>query len=278
MIAKIPLGSWIETFIGFLEDNFEVVTEAFADVVGQLMIWFQQGMLFLPYWLVIPLIALLAWRVAGKGVALFSILGLLLIVNLRMWPETVATISMVLAATIISMVIGLPLGIWSSRNDTVHKIVTPVLDVMQTMPAFVYLIPVIPFFGLGNVPAVMATVVFSMPPVIRLTNLGIRQVPKELIEASEAFGSTPRQKLYKVQLPLALPTIMAGVNQTIMLSLSMVVIAAMIGAKGLGELVWSAIQRLQTGNGFEAGLGVVIVAVVLDRITQKVGRKNKKEE
>ena len=159
-------------------------------------------------------------------------------------------------------------------NDTANKIIIPILDFMQTMPAFVYLIPAIPFFGLGKVAAIFSTLVFAMPPSIRLTSLGIRQVPVELVEAADAFGSNKWQKLIKLQIPIATPTIMAGVNQTIMLALSMVVIAAMIGAKGLGGEVWKAIQRLQPGKGFEAGLGIVILAIVLDRIMQSVG-KNK---
>ncbi|WP_366923681.1 proline/glycine betaine ABC transporter permease [Metallumcola ferriviriculae] len=278
MIPKLPLGPWLEFIINFLDDNFSFITKAASNVVEAGIFKFQDFMMLIPYWLVIALVVVVAWRVAGRGVAIFAIFGLALIVNLQMWPETIETLAMVLFATLISMLIGLPLGIWSSRNEVVNRVVSPVLDFMQTMPAFVYLIPVIPFFGLGNVPAVMATVIFAMPPVIRLTNLGIRQVPAELIEASESFGSTPSQKLYKVQLPLALPTIMAGVNQTIMLSLSMVVIAAMIGARGLGGIIWSAIQRLETGSGFESGIGVVIVAIILDRVTQKVSGKKTREE
>jgi glycine betaine/proline transport system permease protein len=170
----------------------------------------------------------------------------------------------------LAILIGIPLGILAGVSKGFYKVITPILDFMQTMPAFVYLIPAIPFFGLGAVSAVFATVIFSIPPAIRLTALGIKQVPKDLIEASDAFGSTRFQRLIKIQLPLATPTIMAGINQTIMLSLSMVVIAAMIGAKGLGGEVWKAIQRLNLGLGFEAGLSVVIVAMVLDRITQHI--------
>ncbi len=195
--------------------------------------------------------------------------------NIGLWNATVSTLSLVLAATFIAVGLGLPLGIFAALNDKANKVIMPVLDFMQTMPAFVYLIPAIPFFGLGKVSAVFATVIFGMPPAIRLTSLGIRQVPGELIEASDAFGTTWKQKLLKVQLPMAVPTIMAGINQTIMLSLSMVVIAAMIGAGGLGGEVLRAIQRFQPGKGFEAGLGVVILAIILDRITQNIGKKYK---
>ncbi len=172
-----------------------------------------------------------------------------------------------------ALMIGIPTGILAAMNKYVNKTVMPILDVMQTMPAFVYLIPAIPFFGLGKVAAIFSTVIFAMPPAIRFTCLGIKQVPKELIECSEAFGSTRWQRLIKLELPLATPTIMAGVNQTVMLSLSMVVIAAMIGAKGLGGEVWKAIQRLQMGKGFEAGIGIVIVAIIMDRVLQKVGSR-----
>jgi glycine betaine/proline transport system permease protein len=183
------------------------------------------------------------------------------------------TLTLVFLATTVAVALGLPIGIWAAMSQRAYRVIMPVLDFMQTMPAFVYLIPAIPFFGLGPVSGIFATVIFSMPPAIRLTTLGIRQVPAELIEAADAFGSTRRQKLVKVQLPLAVPTIMAGINQTIMLALSMVVIAAMIGAGGLGGEVWKAIQRLQPGAGFEAGIAVVILAMILDRITQKIGQR-----
>jgi len=179
----------------------------------------------------------------------------------------------VILATLAALAIGIPIGILCALSKRAWKTVGPVLDMMQTMPSFVYLIPAIPFFGLGSVSAVFATIVFSMPPVIRLTALGILSVPKELVEASDAFGTTTTQKLFKVQLPLALPTIMAGINQTIMLSLSMVVIASMIGAGGLGREVWRSIQRLDAGSGFQAGVAIVIVAVVLDRITQAMAQR-----
>jgi len=178
-------------------------------------------------------------------------------------------------ATLLAVVIALPIGIAAALSDRLYRVIMPGLDFMQTMPAFVYLIPAIPFFGIGSVSAIFATVIFSMPPAIRFTTLGIRQVPEELIEASDAYGATRSQKLFKVQLPMSLPTVMAGINQTIMLALSMVVIAAMIGAGGLGSEVWRAIQRLQPGAGFEAGIAVVILAMLLDRITQSLGKGRK---
>ncbi len=207
-----------------------------------------------------------------------SFIGLIFCWNLGMWELTVSTIVLILIATLISILIGIPLGILAALYKKFYRIIIPILDVMQTMPAFVYLIPVIPLFRIGKLSAVLATVIFAIPPAIRLTCLGIKQLPEELIEAANAFGSTKKQKLIKVQLPLAVPTIMAGVNQTIMLSLSMVVIASMIGAGGLGKQVLWAVQNLKVGAGFEAGLGVVIIAIILDRVTQRIAGsgKNKK--
>jgi glycine betaine/proline transport system permease protein len=233
-----------------------------------------EGLMYLPPWVMIILIAIMGWRVAGRHVGIMSALGLLLLWNLRLWEPTMETLTLVLVATTLAISVGIPLGILAAISQIAYRIIMPILDFMQTMPAFVYLIPAIPFFGLGVVSAIFATVVFAMPPSIRLTCLGVRQVPKELLEAADAFGSTKTQKLFKLQLPLAVPTIMAGINQTIMLALSMVVIAAMIGAGGLGGEVWKAIQRLQTGMGFQAGIAIVILAMILDRITQKIGGKN----
>lgn len=221
----------------------------------------------------IALLVAIAWYLAGRRIGLMSLVGLLFLWNLRLWTPTMQTLVLVTLATLAALAIGIPIGIFSALNRRVWKTVSPFLDMMQTMPSFVYLIPAIPFFGIGPVSAVFATVVFSMPPVIRLTALGIMNVPGELIEASDAFGTSPAQKLFKVQLPLALPTIMAGINQTIMLGLSMVVIASMIGAGGLGREVWRAIQRLDAGSGFQAGIAIVIVAVILDRVTQAMAAR-----
>jgi glycine betaine/proline transport system permease protein len=273
-IPKIPIGRIIESFIDMLVDKFSFVTKAMSEFLGTGLDILEAGMMAMPPWLFIILAALLAWYLSrSRGIGLFTLLGLLLIWNMGLWQATVSTIALVLISTLVAISIGIPLGILTALNQVVHKGVMPILDVMQTMPAFVYLIPAIPFFGLGKVAAIFATVIFSMPPAIRLTCLGIRQVPRELVECADAFGSDRWQKLFKLQLPMAMPTIMAGINQTVMLALSMVVIASMIGAKGLGGEVWKAIQRLQMGNGFEAGLGIVIVAIVLDRILQKVGAR-----
>ena len=271
-IPRIPLGLGIEAVIDFLVDNFSPATKAVSAVVNTGLKFIETSLMALPEWLFIVLAVALAWQLTKrKGIALFTLLGLTMIWSMDLWQATVSTISLVVVSTLFTIMIGVPLGIATALSRTMYRVVTPILDVMQTMPAFVYLIPAIPFFGLGKVAAIFSTVVFAMPPAIRLTCLGIQQVPAELKECADAFGSTRWQKLVKLELPLATPTIMAGINQTVMLALSMVVIAAMIGAKGLGGEVWKAIQRLQMGNGFEAGIGIVIVAIILDRILQRFG-------
>lgn len=271
---RIPLAEGIEAALNFLSDNFAPMTKALSRVMEASFDGLVDLLNFPPPWIVILIFVGLAWWLSKNWrIAVFTLIGFALIWNLELWEPTVTTIALVIIATVVAVAAGIPLGILSALYEGVYRVIMPILDFMQTMPAFVYLIPAIPFFGLGPVSAIFSTVIFSMPPAIRLTCLGIRQVPSDLIEAADSFGSNRMQKLVKVQLPLATPTIMAGVNQTIMLSLSMVVIAAMIGAKGLGGEVWKAIQRFQPGAGFEAGLGVVIVAITLDRITQRFGTK-----
>jgi glycine betaine/proline transport system permease protein len=276
-IPKIPLGDGIDAALEVLTDLLSGLTRAFSDGVELGIDAIVSTLGLVPPVLLILVFAAIAWRVAGWRVALFTLIGLAFIWNLGLWDPTLNTLALVVLATLLAIALGVPLGIIAGLSDGFNGFATPILDFMQTMPAFVYLIPAIPFFGLGPVAAVFATVIFSIPPAIRLTSLGIRQVEEELIEASDAFGSTAMQKLRKVQLPLALPTIMAGVNQTIMLALSMVVIAAMIGAGGLGGEVWRAIQRLRPGQGFEAGIAVVIIAMVLDRITQQITGQNRRK-
>lgn len=273
-IPRLPLADWIDAGLDVLTDQFATATKIVSNLMETGIEGAVDTLMWLPPWASILLISLLAWRLAGARTAVLALLGLGLLWNLGLWEPTLQTLVLVLIATLIAVLIGTPLGILAALSPTAYRIVFPVLDFMQTMPAFVYLIPAIPFFGLGPVAAVFSTVIFAMPPAIRLTTLGIRQVPADLVEAADAFGSTRWQKLAKVQLPLAVPTIMAGINQTIMLALSMVVIAAMIGAQGLGGEVWRAIQRNEAGMGFEAGLAVVILAMVLDRITQGIGRRN----
>lgn len=275
---KIPIGSAIQAVIEFFVTHFSFATKAFAGITENGINLLIGTMMFFPPWALILIFTTIGWLLTrSRGITIFMLVGMALIWNLGLWAATISTIALVIIATVFSIMIGVPLGILAALNSVFYRIVMPVLDLMQTMPAFVYLIPAIPFFGLGPVAAIFATVIFSMPPSIRLTCLGIKQVPKELVEAADAFGSTKWQKLIKLQLPISTPTMMAGVNQTIMLALSMVVIAAMIGARGLGGEVWRAIQRLEPARGFEAGLGIVIVAIILDRIMQKLGSGTQKK-
>jgi len=272
----INIGQYIESAINWLTDNFSPFFDSLNYGIGGFIDGFQHILNIIPFYIAILLIAILAWFKAGKGIGIFTLLGLLLIHQMGFWEETMQTLALVLSSTSIALLIGIPLGIWAAHSDNCNKALRPILDLMQTMPAFVYLIPAVLFFGLGTVPGAFATIIFAMPPVVRLTSLGIRQVPANIIEASRAFGATPLQMLYKVQLPLALPTILTGVNQTIMMSLSMVVIAAMISAGGLGEIVLKGITQMKIGLGFEGGIAVVILAIVLDRITQGIAQQKKK--
>lgn len=270
---SFDIGDGIDSVVNYILDNFSPALDLIAASIGFVTNGLQNGLLAIPMPVGIAIFVLLAlWRVSF-GFAVFAGLSLALVGQMGLWSAMMETLSLVVASTVIAMVVGLPLGVAMARRDSVAAVIRPALDLMQTMPAFVYLIPAAMFFGLGAVPGTIATVIFSMPPVVRLTNLGIRQVDVEFVEAGNAFGCTPTQLLLKVQLPNAMPSIMAGINQTIMLSLSMVVIASMIGAGGLGNTVLTGIQRLDVGTGFEGGLAVVILAVILDRLTQSLGRK-----
>jgi glycine betaine/proline transport system permease protein len=221
---------------------------------------------------VVVVIALPSYRIVGQAFSVIAVTMLLAVVSLGIFEMAMSTLALVIVATLLSVVLGVPTGILAARNGRFDTILRPVLDIMQTMPSFVYLIPALMLFGLGKVPAIMATVIYAVPPIIRLTNLGIRQVDANVVEAARAFGSTGSQLLLKVQIPLAMPTVMAGLNQTIMMGLAMVVIAAMIGAKGLGVEVINGIARLDVGRGLIGGLGIVVMAVILDRITQGLGK------
>jgi ABC-type proline/glycine betaine transport system permease subunit len=275
-LPKIPIGKWVEAGEAWLESNAGPVFGGIKVFIGSIVNGLADGFNALPPLVLIVLFTVLAYWIARARVALFTLLGLFLVYNLGYWENTMETLALVLTASLISILLGVPIGIGCARNEKVQKMVTPVLDFMQTMPAFVYLLPAVSFFSLGVVPGVVASVIFSIPPTIRLTNLGIRQVPGDLVEAADAFGSTPMQKLLKLQLPIAVPTIMAGINQTIMLALSMVVVASMIGAQGVGVDVYRAVTQTKTGVGFEAGLAVVVLAIILDRITQNLVTKKRK--
>lgn len=232
----------------------------------------------MPPLLLIVLMSLIAWQVAGRRLAIGTLLSLLLVGFIGAWSEAMVTLALVLTSVLFCMVIGLPTGIWLARSDRAADTVRPILDAMQTTPAFVYLVPIVMLFGIGNVPGVVVTIVFALPPLIRLTNLGIRQVPTDLVEAARSFGASPGQLLFKVQLPLAMPTIMAGVNQTLMLALSMVVIASMIAVGGLGQMVLRGIGRLDMGLATVGGVGIVLLAIILDRITQSMGQNKRSHD
>ena len=264
----VPLGEAIDAGVSYLERTFAGSFDAFSGGALTLIEGLDTLLGALPFWVTIPLVGLALWRLRGVRTALLATLGLFLVVNLGLWESFLLTLTLVLSSELVIVVLGVPLGIWMAFSSAAERTFRSVLDFMQTMPSFVYLIPAVTFFGLGLVPGVVATVIFAMPPLVRLTNLGIRQVPLEVTEAADAFGSTRWQRLVKVQLPVALPTLLAGVNQSIMLSLSMVVIAALIGAGGLGQEVIRGMNTLDIGLGFEAGLAIVIMAVVLDRLTQ----------
>lgn len=272
MSELIPLGSWVDQSVHYLLDHDAKTFDAIGRAIEGLAALVEHGLQAVPMWLMMAcFIGVGLWRV-GWRFAFFTAASLFLIFATGFWDQTVVTLGLTLSSTIVSLVLGIPLGIWAAKSKWVAAIVRPILDLMQTMPAFVYLIPASMLFGLGRVPGILSTVIFAMPPAVRLTSLGIRHVNREIVEAGQAFGCTPWQLLYKVQFPNALPSIMQGVNQTIMMALSMVIIASMVGAGGLGNDVLASIQRLDIGLGFESGLSVVLLAIILDRITESFGR------
>jgi len=277
-MIHLNIGGVFESLINWLTNNFEPFFNAISNTVTTAINAFDSLLLLPPDFVMIIILTVIAFLIARKGVAIFTLLGMFLIDSMGLWHSTMDTLALVITSALISLIIGIPLGIWSAKSNMVQKLLRPVLDFMQTMPAFVYLIPAVLFFQLGEVPGVIATLIFATPPAVRLTNLGIRQVPKDITDAARAFGSTSKQMLFKVELPSALPTILAGVNQTIMLALSMVVIAAMIGAGGLGEEVLKGITQLKIGLGFESGIAVVILAIFLDRLTNALGTSTKKNK
>ncbi|MEK3993385.1 proline/glycine betaine ABC transporter permease [Psychrobacillus sp. FSL K6-2365] len=274
--VRIPIGDVVENFIDFLAMNFEAFFDFIFVISSSMIKGLEAGLLAIPWWIFIIIIFLLGWCFTNLYGGLLFGLFIFLIGTFDLWPETMTTISIVLISVILSLVIGIPLGVGTAFSKTMSTIMRPVLDAMQTMPSFVYLIPVIFFFPLGNVPAVIATIIYALPPVIRLTELGIRNVDKEVVESAQSFGSSTSQMLMKVQLPQALPTIMAGVNQTTMMALSMAVVGSMVGAQGLGERVLYAINRIDISLGFEAGISIVFLAIIIDRITGGIANRLQK--
>jgi glycine betaine/proline transport system permease protein len=269
--SVIPLDTWVEEGLDWLVENFRFVFQAIRQPIDFVLTGIEGVLLGTPSLIMLALIGLLAWQTAGWRLGLGAVISFGFVGLIGAWDEAMVTLALVFTSVFFCIVIGLPTGIWLARNDKAQQVVRPVLDAMQTTPAFVYLVPIVMLFGIGNVPGVVVTIIFALPPLIRLTNLGIRQVPGDLIEAARSFGASDGQLLRRVQLPVAMPTIMAGVNQTLMLALSMVVIASMIAVGGLGQMVLRGIGRLDMGLATVGGIGIVILAIVLDRMTQSMG-------
>jgi glycine betaine/proline transport system permease protein len=275
LVPTIPLAEWTENGVDWITDNFDgafdVLDSAIDLIVGSL----EYVLLAAPALLMVAILGVIALLLAGWRVALFTALGLVFVISLDLWAASMETLALVLAATVVALAIGIPIGIIAAKVGAVEAAARPILDIAQTMPAFVYLVPTVVLLGIGAGPALIATVIFAMPPAVRLTMLGIQQVPKDTVEAAHAFGATPWQTLFKVELPLSLKTIMAGVNQVIMLSLSMVVIAGLAGAGGLGEPVVAGLSQLDVGVSFVGGVGIVVIAIMLDRITRAMARRDR---
>lgn len=276
--AILPFDSWVNDGLNWAVDNFRPVFQMIRVPVDTCLTAVDSLLTSMPDVLIILIMCGLAYRLSGRALAIGTFLSLLVIGLIGAWYQAMVTLSLVITSVLFCIVIGLPLGIWISQSERALKLTRPILDAMQTTPAFVYLVPIVMLLGIGNVPGVVVTIIFALPPLIRLTNLGIRQVPEDLVEAGTAFETSSSQLLFKIKLPLAMPTIMAGINQTLMLALSMVVIASMIAVGGLGQMVLRGIGRLDMGLAAIGGLGIVLLAIVLDRLTQTVGRDKKSHE
>jgi glycine betaine/proline transport system permease protein len=273
--GSLPIQSWINDGLAWTVDNFRPFFQTVRAPIDATLGGVEALLLSVPTLAMIALLGLIAWQCAGRAIAIGGVISLLLIAMLGIWPEAMVTLSLVMTSLVFCLLIGLPMGIALAASDRANRIMRPVLDAMQTTPAFVYLVPVVMLFGIGNVPGVIVTIVFALPPLVRLTTLGISQVRPDLIEAARSYGASPMQLLTKVQLPLAMPSIMAGINQALMLSLSMVVIASMIAVGGLGQMVLRGIGRLDMGLATVGGLGIVLLAITLDRITQAMGQPSR---
>ncbi|GGK77187.1 ABC transporter permease [Ornithinimicrobium pekingense] len=271
LLPRVPIGTWVDGAFDWIDDNLSILLQLFRDVMTAVVEGLIDALMWPPALVMVAVFALVAWLVASWRLAVGTALGFALIISMDIWLPAMQTLALVIVATVVAVAVAIPLGVLAARNDTVSAVVRPVLDFMQTMPGFVYLIPAVTFFSIGLVPGIFATIIFALPPGVRLTELGIRQVDRETVEAGQAFGASSWQILRGIQLPLAVPTILAGVNQVIMLALSMAVIAGFTGADGLGKLVVESIARLNTPMGVEAGIGVVILAIFLDRVTAALG-------
>lgn len=274
----IPLADWVNIIFDKIIDVIGPSLRSAGHILEMLIRQIEHMLLWPPEFVIILAATALVWFLANYRLAIFTLIGFVLFYGLDLWPQTMSTIALALSGTLVSLIIGVPLGILASQHRLSERLLRPVLDIMQTLPSFVYLVPAVMFFSMGKVAALVATMIFAMPPAVRLTNLGIREVSKEMVEAAQAFGSTRWQTLKDVQLPLAMPTIMAGVNQCIMMALSMTVIASMIGAGGLGNEVLRAMQSVNVGMSVVGGLGIVILAIILDRMTESISNKMKKDQ
>ena len=267
------LGSCIDAGVGWITQHWGAIFRFISDVLTTVFVWLRDALEAIPWPAFIVGAGILTWKLSSPRLAIFTVAALLLLGLFDLWESTMETIALMGVTVALSISTAVPLGVWSSQSDRVRNVIRPFLDGMQTMPSFVYLVPAIALFGLGNVPGMLATLIYSIPPAVRFTDLGIRQVPSEIVEAAESFGSTKWQLMFKVRLPLAMPTITAGVNQTTLMALSMVVIASLVGAGGLGEDVNRALGRLRPGDALLAGLGIVFLAIIIDRVTQAYARK-----
>jgi glycine betaine/proline transport system permease protein len=275
--VRIPLADWIDAIMDWLLNQFATLFDAIGDILLTVLLYIERFFLWLPWWLAILLVGVASWWIMRKWWMGLIMAGLLVLIgSFGYWELAMMTLGLTTAAVVVSLAVGIPVGITMAKSDVVESIIRPILDAMQTMPSFVYLIPALMLFGLGKVPALFATLIYAIPPVIRLTNVGIRQVSPNVIEAARAFGASSRQILFEVQIPLAVPSIMVGINQTTMMALAMVVIASMIGARGLGLEVLLAINRIEVGRGFEAGISIVFLAIIIDRLTHALAARQEK--
>ncbi|CCQ52527.1 ABC transporter permease [Crocosphaera watsonii WH 8501] len=271
-LYTIPLDDWISQSIEFIVKNFRPFFQTISLPIGWGLKRIEWGFSAIPPLIFIIIIGILAWKLAGKKIAIYSIISLTLIGFVGAWEQAMVSLALVVTAVLFCLMVGIPVGVISAKNDPLERVIRPLLDVMQTLPSFVYLVPVVMLFGIGEVPGVIATIIFAIPPLIRLTNLGIRQVSPEVTEAAIAFGSTPWQVLWEAQIPLAMPTILAGVNQAILMALSMSVVTSMIAVPGLGQMVLQGVGRLDVGLAAVGGLGIVLLAIMLDRMTQAISQ------